>query len=63
MTPVEVLTKELNIFEKALKKSAQAHKEGKIDIGLHQSHIRNLTPKIEEFKKAIKILIEHYGEY
>jgi hypothetical protein len=62
-TPIEVLTEELSGYQKALDKSTQAHNEGKIDICLHEIHIRNLKPKIELFTKAINVLIKHYDEY
>jgi hypothetical protein len=56
MTPLELLQKELNKYERALEKSKESHEKGKIDVGLHLSHARNLEPKIKEFRLAIRVL-------
>jgi hypothetical protein len=59
MTPLELLEKELLKYEKALEKSIKAHDEGKIDIGIHEDHVRNLEPKISAYRLAIRILVTY----
>jgi len=57
MKPIELLQKELNGLERDLRKSEEMLKNCIIDDKLHETHIRNLTPKIEEYKHAISTLI------
>ena len=56
MTPIELLKEKLNEWEKALQKSFIIFKEGGIDSTLHETHKKNLEPKIFQYKQAINIL-------
>jgi len=54
--PVELLEQELHKWVKARDKSVEAFKKGLITEEEHDTHLMNLTPKIEEYKFAIRIL-------
>jgi len=56
MTPLEVLHKELDILTRALSKSKQELATGLITEELAKTHQENLTPKIQEYKDAIRTL-------
>lgn len=56
ITPIELLTRELNDHKKALKKSRMLCFTGKITWELHKTHYHNLMPQIKEYRKAIQIL-------
>jgi hypothetical protein len=56
MTPLELLHQELDKYQMALKKSTESYKEGKIDHATNSLHKSNLDIKIQQYKKAIKIL-------
>ena len=55
-TPVELLNSELSIYIRAKKKSREYYTEGKISLELHETHIKNLEPKITEYFNAVVIL-------
>jgi hypothetical protein len=59
MTPLELLKQELRVYEKALKLSKMKFTEGKIDLSLHEKHVKNLEPKIREYKFAINLLNQY----
>jgi hypothetical protein len=56
MKPIELLKDELNKYEKALQKSFIAFREGGIDSTTHETHKKNLEPKIFEYKRVINII-------
>ena len=56
MTPLELLKEKLNEYEKALQKSFKYFQEAKISSELHETHKKNLEPKIFQYKQAINIL-------
>lgn len=52
-----ILEKELKSLKRAYEKSVDMYYKKKIiTLELHQTHIKNLNPKITELKKAIIIL-------
>lgn len=53
MTPLELLKRELNEFERALQKSVDLYKSGKITSELHLTHKINLRAKIDAYTEAI----------
>jgi len=59
MSPLELLEKELKEYEESLEKSKEAFTEGRIDASTHSTHHNNLDPKIQEYKEAIRILVEY----
>ena len=56
MTPIDLLQQELDVYKKALTLSKKKFIEGKIDLCLHETHVKNLEPKIESYIKALRIL-------
>ena len=58
-TPIEVLKEKLAELEKARKKSDTAFREGGINSTLHETHVNNLTPKISEYRFAIRVLQQY----
>jgi len=59
MEPITLLEKQLDMWERSLKKSKQSFLEGDISKETHEMHVINLTPKIELYNKAIDVLKEH----
>jgi hypothetical protein len=59
MEPVTLLQKQLEVWHKALEKSALAFREGKISREMHFKHKSNLEPKIKLYNIAIEILNKH----
>lgn len=59
MTPTELIQKELRIYEKALKLSKEKFAQGIIDKDLHEKHVSNLEPKIQEFRNAVRVLNQY----
>lgn len=57
-TPIERLQEGLTELELALKKSIEVWANSSIDSDLHEKHIKNLEPKIKEYKSAIAKLLE-----
>ena len=55
-TPLELLEHELRVYEKALKKSKEKFITGEISLCLHEKHVSNLEPKIQEFRNAVRVL-------
>mgnify|MGYP001559215782 CR=1 FL=1 len=53
MDPITILDTHLRDFERNLEKSTMHFKAGIINKKMHESHVKNLLPKIEEFKQAI----------
>jgi hypothetical protein len=62
MTPLEMLQKELTTIERDLKKSVEMFESLSINADTHVMHLRNIEPKIKEFKEAITILQYYYDE-
>ena len=56
MTPIELLKKQLNEYERALQKSFKSFQDGLLNKEFHETHKKNLEPKIFEYKKAINLL-------
>jgi hypothetical protein len=56
ITPLVLLTRELNDHKRALKKSRRSFFMRQIDWKTHRTHWVNLTPLIKEYKAAIKKL-------
>ena len=56
MRPIELLQQELEKLISARDKSIKVLDEGKISVELHDQHIMNLTPMIEEYKYIIRIV-------
>ena len=56
MTPIKLLEKELHSMERSIEKSKESFTDGKIGKRLHEQHVANLSPQIEEFRNAIMIL-------
>ena len=56
MTPIELLQEKLDRLLSARKHSFKSFEENKINRGVHATHINNLTPIIESYKFAIKML-------
>lgn len=62
-TPIELLQKQLIDLEHSLKKSKKSFFEDmSIDENVHQAHVKNLEPKIEEYKDAINVL-KHINKF
>lgn len=55
-TVLKILQAALDDYKSALRNSMESFKKGVIPPLTYNMHIRNLTPKIHEFEKAIKIL-------
>lgn len=56
MTPKELITNQLNEYEKALHKSYESFKAGQITKELHEIHKANLQPLIFQYKQALNYL-------
>ena len=56
MTPIKLLEKTLKSMERDLKKSEEAHADGKIGKRTYELHYANLAPKINDYRKAIELL-------
>ena len=56
MKPIDLLYKELEKLRSAKAHSIKSMEKGEIDLDLHQQHLRNLNPMIEEYEEAIKTL-------
>jgi hypothetical protein len=59
MKPLELLQQELDSLLRTRQKSSDALLEGKINIELHEQHIRNLTPMIEEYQYVIRVITRY----
>jgi hypothetical protein len=58
---IEILQKELAEYKKVKQKSIESFEKNEISKELHETHIKNITPKIVDLIFAIKILeIEFY---
>lgn len=57
--PIALLEKQLKAFESAREKSVISFEKGDIDKELHELHIHNLTPMIEEYKYVIRIINQY----
>lgn len=60
MKPIDLLRIELRKLLDARDKSVEAFGKGIIDKDLHNAHITNLTPLIEEYKYVLRV-IETYA--
>ena len=56
MNPIELLEKELSEYERSLNKSYELYENREIGQHTHLTHLKNLLPKIEEYKSAIEKL-------
>jgi len=56
MTPIELLQEKLAKYERALHKSFESFKKGEYSEELHNTHKKNLQPKIFEYQQAINLL-------
>jgi len=54
--PLDLLKEKLYELKRARDKSQASFEKGEIDEDLHDSHMINLTPMIEEYKRAIRVL-------
>jgi hypothetical protein len=59
MTPTELVSEKLDELKKALAVSRRSYDDGLIDKRLHNTHKRNITPKITEYERALHILIKY----
>jgi len=59
LTPIEMLENELKLLKRSKEKSIHSYSENRISNELHQTHIKNLNPLIEQFEKDIKTLNEN----
>ena len=59
MKPVDVLQVKLEEYELALLKSKTLYKVNSISEKQHREHEKNLIPKIDAYRYAIRILNEH----
>jgi hypothetical protein len=59
---IEILTKELNGYKRCKEKSTELHRKNVIDKKLHLTHLKNLTPKINQLEKDIEILKTHIND-
>jgi len=57
--PLELLEQKLADYKKAQEKSDMGYLKGKIKLRDNMEHTKNLTPLIQAYEIAIKILIEH----
>lgn len=57
-SPIDLLTTTLSELHRNLMKSEDMFEQGTITDDLHQIHISNLKPKIEEYQKAINKLLD-----
>jgi hypothetical protein len=57
MTPVDILSYQLDKYERNIKKSKHALEHSQITLELHRIHKTNNEPKIEELQRAIDVLL------
>jgi len=55
MKPLELLKQQHAKYKRALEKSDEEYEKGQIDTLLHETHVKNLTPLIDDYSKAIEI--------
>jgi hypothetical protein len=60
MEPLEILEARLSSLERDLAKSTLAYNEGGINLKMHETHVRNISPKIRIFKDAVSVLTDYY---
>jgi hypothetical protein len=56
LTALELLMKELAEYKRAKTKAEQAFNNGKIDKETYDRYITNLTPIIEDYTNAVRVL-------
>jgi hypothetical protein len=56
MLPIQLLQQELNVYKKALELSKKKFAESIISKELHETHVKNLEPKISCYTQALRIL-------
>ena len=56
--PVTILLNQFYEYERAKAKSIESYEKKLIDEAVHNTHIRNLIPKLSELSKSIRILIK-----
>jgi hypothetical protein len=59
MKPIDLLKKELVVLERARDSSIRQNKDGIITSDLHEQHMENLIPMIEEYKYIIRIINQY----
>ena len=59
MKPIELLQTEVVRLERARESSFEQLGEGKINFELHEQHMRNLNPLIEEYKYIIRVINQY----
>jgi hypothetical protein len=59
MKPIDLLQQEMDRLIRTRDKSIKALEEGKIDSDLHEQHMRNLTPMIEEYMYIIRVINQY----
>lgn len=57
--PVELLQEELKKLERARAHSIRSFEKGEISEELHNTHMENLTPLIEEYKYVIRVINQY----
>lgn len=57
--PLDLLKNQLAVLKSAKVHSKESYKKNEIDLLLHEAHIKNLNPMIEEYEKAIEILTKY----
>jgi len=62
MTPIELLSSELDKWNRAKAKSIKLYKEHQISLKTYNMHMTNLNPKISIYESAIDILKFHTTE-
>lgn len=56
--PVTILINSFYEYERAKAKSIESFNDFKISEAVHNTHMKNLLPKLTELGKAIRILIK-----
>jgi hypothetical protein len=54
--PVELLEDTLKELQDSLDKSVQAFEQGRISELMHQTHLENIKPMIEEYKYVLRVV-------
>jgi hypothetical protein len=59
MKPIELLQNKLDELIRAREHSVISFREGKIDSILHETHMNNLSPMIEEYRYIIRVINQY----
>ena len=57
--PIELLQEKLKELERARDKSKWSFERGDISEELHNTHIENLTPLIEDYRYTIRVINQY----